>query len=165
MCLAAASYAVRTFWSWRSSLERTQVARRALPRIHGTHICLAALIVYTRILRWRVSRVAHPLITERESLIIGDGGGKGGKEEGIASRSQSAPTGSLCARYFRNLLGASSSRFNYTTTVRNINSSFSHIEKPSHGFSWAKDSILNNITIHKRQENTASKEFSVFFTI
>lgn len=119
MCLAGASYAVGTSWSWRSSLEGSQVTGRALPRIHGTHIYLAALIVYTEILRWRVSRVALPLITERESLIIGD--------RGMEPRDLKAPTGSLCARYFRNcLLGVSSSRFNYTATARNINLSISY---------------------------------------
>lgn len=129
MCLAGASYAVGTSWSWRSSLEGSQVTGRALPRIHGTHIYLAALIVYTKILRWRVSRVAHPLITERESLIIADGCRKGEPLRDLKA------TGSLCARYFRNcLLGVSSSRFNYTATARNINLSISYRKINSYSF-------------------------------
>lgn len=130
MCLAAASYAVGTSWSWRSSLEGSQVAGCALPRIHGTHIYLAALIVYTMILRWRVSRVAHPLITERESLIIGEREGGGEKGMETASRSQSADWFFVRA-ILQKLLARSvvKSRFNYTATARNINLSVSYERK------------------------------------
>lgn len=108
MCLAGASFAMGATWSWRSSLEGSQVAGCALPRIHGTHIYIAALIEISRL-------VAHPLITERESLIIN-----------VAVHSQS-PGEVLCARdTSRTLLQVLSGMrcFNYTATAtRDINSS------------------------------------------
>jgi len=67
VCLAAGSCAMGTSWSWRCSLERSQVAGCALPRLHGTHSYPAAV---NRTRGYVDVSSAHPLITERESLII-----------------------------------------------------------------------------------------------
>lgn len=59
MCLAGASFTVGATWSWRSSLEGSQVAGCALPRIHGTHIYIAALIAHRDTPRYQCL-AAHP---------------------------------------------------------------------------------------------------------